>query len=575
MGSPVHVSSPARQPRSARPRLGAPGGSPPGRRAAKASTAQSTPPSALFQPRPRRLHPESGLVRGQPATARTKHRFRTHRGRLGRPARDGSDEALDRLLPPLGGALVSRSGGGGARARRGGQQPGSLSQRAAKQVARPKGFPGTPTAAPPLTSPDPPQLLANRGGPRSLIRPRSRADPPLLRGAGQDSEQPDRWIPLETGYMGNSVYGLFCFRATRPDSPEAVKFLGLVGDEAEGEVEEAPDPVAAFGLGEADGFARQGIGEEPQNPRPTCSSRRCAPGARRAKGHPRARSAGRAPAAARAGRRARAAAGRAPHGGGLRWSPCGSGRSGAAPPPCAPPPAWRAPPSGACAGAPAAPSAAAGPGSIRSRARPALSPSPDRRAKPPAPVPAKGAPLSERTPGAGRSARRASPPPPGSPPCGAAGASRQQGTAVRVRHGQRGAALPGAGAEPALEVAAPPLVGRLGGAARPAGHGEQAPPRPHPPLRAQPLAHRTRRRPHLVGMLAPQHRAQLARPPRRTLTPPRHHRLRGLRRHQTPVAARCTGALLKARRAGRAIAIQPLVARLAAEAGVLAQRRHR
>ena len=58
--------------------------------------------------------------------------------------------------------------------------------------------------------------------------------------------------------MGNSVYGLFCLRSAGPGCPEAVKFLGLVVDDAEVDVGEAHDPVAAFGLGDADGFARRG-----------------------------------------------------------------------------------------------------------------------------------------------------------------------------------------------------------------------------------------------------------------------------------------------------------------------------
>ena len=43
--------------------------------------------------------------------------------------------------------------------------------------------------------------------------------------------------------MGNSVCGLFCFRAARPGRPEAVKFLGPVVDDAEVDVGEAHDPL--------------------------------------------------------------------------------------------------------------------------------------------------------------------------------------------------------------------------------------------------------------------------------------------------------------------------------------------
>ena len=64
--------------------------------------------------------------------------------------------------------------------------------------------------------------------------------------------------------MGNSIRRLFGFRAARPGRAEAMKFLGPAIDDAEVDVGEANDPVAAVGLGNADGFALQRLADEDQ-----------------------------------------------------------------------------------------------------------------------------------------------------------------------------------------------------------------------------------------------------------------------------------------------------------------------
>ena len=64
--------------------------------------------------------------------------------------------------------------------------------------------------------------------------------------------------------MGNSVPGVFGFRAARPGRAEAMKFFRPAIDDAEVDVGEANDPVAAVGLGDADGFALQRLADEDQ-----------------------------------------------------------------------------------------------------------------------------------------------------------------------------------------------------------------------------------------------------------------------------------------------------------------------
>ena len=63
--------------------------------------------------------------------------------------------------------------------------------------------------------------------------------------------------------MGNSVPGVFGFRAARPGRAEAMKFFRPAIDDPEVDVGEA-DPVAAVGLGDADGFALQRFADEDQ-----------------------------------------------------------------------------------------------------------------------------------------------------------------------------------------------------------------------------------------------------------------------------------------------------------------------
>ena len=73
--------------------------------------------------------------------------------------------------------------------------------------------------------------------------------------------------------MGNSVRRLFGFGAVRPGRAKAMKFLGPSVDDAEVDLGEANDPVAAVGLGDADGFALQlnsgpALSQEPDRSRP-------------------------------------------------------------------------------------------------------------------------------------------------------------------------------------------------------------------------------------------------------------------------------------------------------------------
>ncbi|OWJ55878.1 hypothetical protein BWR60_35740, partial [Inquilinus limosus] len=63
--------------------------------------------------------------------------------------------------------------------------------------------------------------------------------------------------------MVDSFHGLFwCCRAARPGRPIAAKRSSVTVDQAEIDVCEADDPVAGLGLGDADGFADQGLGDE-------------------------------------------------------------------------------------------------------------------------------------------------------------------------------------------------------------------------------------------------------------------------------------------------------------------------
>ena len=64
--------------------------------------------------------------------------------------------------------------------------------------------------------------------------------------------------------MGDSVRCLFGFRAARPGRPEAMKFFRPAVDDPEVDIGEANDPVAAVGLGDADGLAGQRLADEDQ-----------------------------------------------------------------------------------------------------------------------------------------------------------------------------------------------------------------------------------------------------------------------------------------------------------------------
>ena len=97
----------------------------------------------------------------------------------------------------------------------------------------------------------------------------------------------------------------------------------------------------------------------------------------------------------------------------------------------------------------------------------------------------------------------------------------------------------------------------------------------HQPFRTQQIAHRAGRRPHRLGALAHQHCAQLARTPMGTLPAQSNNRFGQLRRHRPTMTVRRTRALHQALRAVLAIATEPFVARLAADAVVLAKRCHR
>ena len=54
--------------------------------------------------------------------------------------------------------------------------------------------------------------------------------------------------------MGDSVRRLFGFRPARPGRAEAMKFFRPAVDDPEVDVGEANDPIAAVGLGDADGL---------------------------------------------------------------------------------------------------------------------------------------------------------------------------------------------------------------------------------------------------------------------------------------------------------------------------------
>ena len=72
------------------------------------------------------------------------------------------------------------------------------------------------------------ELLDSKTGPRTVLlnaRAQEIVERRMAQGNGPwvfpSVEQPDRWVTLWTGYMGNSVPGLVCFRAARPGRPDA------------------------------------------------------------------------------------------------------------------------------------------------------------------------------------------------------------------------------------------------------------------------------------------------------------------------------------------------------------------
>ena len=69
--------------------------------------------------------------------------------------------------------------------------------------------------------------------------------------------------------MGNSFRGLFSHWAAPRGGPKAVEFFRPAIHDAQVDVGEADDPVAAGGLGDTDGFALQRLADEDQVFRPT------------------------------------------------------------------------------------------------------------------------------------------------------------------------------------------------------------------------------------------------------------------------------------------------------------------
>ncbi len=170
--------------------------------------------------------------------------------------------------------------------------------------------------------------------------------------------------------MGNSVHRLFCFRAARPGCAEATEFPSPAVDDAEIDVGDAKDPVAAVGLGDADGFAGKRFADEDALARhlmePSVRTRRTA-----CQASYRSRPGVRGRSSARGARAPRAVVGQAPHGGSCGCSPGGSGRSGLVAGLRLRPAAWRSRPSRSDACARAARSAGVGPArSVPARCRP-------------------------------------------------------------------------------------------------------------------------------------------------------------------------------------------------------------
>src|SRR6266853_1115816 len=75
-------------------------------------------------------------------------------------------------------------------------------------------------------------------------------------------EQPERWVTLWTGNMGDSFPGLFRFAAPRPGRRKAAKLSGPAIDDAAVEIGKAHDPVAGRGFGDSDLLAGEGLTDE-------------------------------------------------------------------------------------------------------------------------------------------------------------------------------------------------------------------------------------------------------------------------------------------------------------------------
>src|SRR5713101_4580263 len=100
------------------------------------------------------------------------------------------------------------------------------------------------------------QQLASRTSPLTL--PASRVPPERL------SVQPGTYLTLWTGYMPDSFLGLFRFGLTAGRSPrrQAAKVLGSVINGAKLDVGEVDTPIAALGLSDADGLAAESLADE-------------------------------------------------------------------------------------------------------------------------------------------------------------------------------------------------------------------------------------------------------------------------------------------------------------------------
>src|SRR5579883_325269 len=156
-------------------------------------------------------------------------------------------------------------------------------------------------------------------------------------------------------------------------------------------------------------------------------------------------------------------------------------------------------------------------------------------------------------------------------------AALDEEAAVGVGDGERVAARTVGGAEPALEVDAPEVVGLRH---RLEGPGERlcrppAPARRAQAFPAQQIADRRRRRPWPLPIASHQDRPQLLRPPIRPLAPQRHDRRRDLLGHRHAVTMRRPRA--RHQTAGSFLLIAPHqpIAGVTADAEALAQHRHR